>query len=167
MPETLDDLLMIQPPTSERPLLGTIVLVVEDSSHACEALRLICQRSGARIRRAESIASAKRHLAAYRPRIAVVDMGLPDGSGSELIAELAGAEPRIEGIIAISGDETRKEAAMEAGADVFMEKPLASVTAFQNVVLSLLPKDMHPKQRVLPRIDNASPPFPSSTRSST
>ena len=66
-------------------------------------------------------------------------MGLPDGSGSELIAELAGAEPRIEGIIAISGDETRKEAAMEAGADVFMEKPLASVTAFQFVVLSLLP----------------------------
>ncbi|MEP0563429.1 MAG: response regulator, partial [Paracoccaceae bacterium] len=46
MPETLDDLLTIQPPSSERPLLGTIVLVVEDSRHACEALRLICQRSG-------------------------------------------------------------------------------------------------------------------------
>ncbi|MEO9826756.1 MAG: response regulator [Paracoccaceae bacterium] len=157
MPETLDDLLTIQPPSSERPLLGTIVLVVEDSRHACEALRLICQRSGARIRRAESIASAKRHLCAYRPRIAVVDMGLPDGSGAELIAELAAAEPRIEGIIAISGDATRKESAMGAGADVFLDKPLASVTAFQNVVLSLLPEDMHPKHRVIPKIDNVVP----------
>jgi CheY-like chemotaxis protein len=157
MPETLDDLLMTQPPTAERPLLGTIVLVVEDSRHACEALRLICQRSGARIRRAESIASANRHLCAYRPRIAVVDMGLPDGSGAQLIAQLATTEPRIEGIIAISGDETQKEIALAAGADVFLDKPLVSISAFQTVVLSLLPKDMHPHHRVIPKVDNVTP----------
>ena len=157
MPETLDDLLMTQPPTAERPLLGTIVLVVEDSRHACEALRLICQRSGARIRRAESIASANRHLCAYRPRIAVVDMGLPDGSGADLIAQLASAEPRIEGIIAISGDQAQKEHAIKAGADVFLEKPLSSVSAFQTVVLSLLPKDLHPHHRVVPKVDNVVP----------
>lgn len=157
MPETLHDLLLTQPPTAERPLLGTIVLVVEDSRHACEALRLICQRSGARIRRAESIASAKRHLCAYRPRIAVVDMGLPDGSGADLIAHLAAAEPRIEGIIAISGDEAQKENALKAGADVFLEKPLASVSAFQTVVLSLLPEDMRPRHRVVPKVDNVVP----------
>ena len=157
MPETLDDLLMKQPPTAERPLLGTIVLVVEDSRHACEALRLICQRSGARIRRAESIASANRHLCAYRPRIAVVDMGLPDGSGADLIAQLAASEPRIEGIIAISGDDSNKDIALAAGADVFLEKPLASVSAFQTVVLSLLPKDMHPLHRVIPKVDHVVP----------
>ena len=157
MPETLDDLLMTQPPTADRPLLGTIVLVVEDSRHACEALRLICQRSGARIRRAESIASANRHLCAYRPRIAVVDMGLPDGSGADLIEQLANADQRIEGIIAISGDEAQKEKAIAAGADIFLEKPLVSVSAFQSVVLSLLPKDMHPQHRVVPKVDNVVP----------
>ncbi|CAN0573024.1 unnamed protein product [Ectocarpus sp. 12 AP-2014] len=157
MPETLDDLLMTQPPTADRPLLGTIVLVVEDSRHACEALRLICQRSGARIRRAESIASANRHLCAYRPRIAVVDMGLPDGSGAELIEQLANADQRIEGIIAISGDEAQKDKAMEAGADIFLEKPLVSVSAFQSVVLSLLPIDMHPQHRLVPKVDNVVP----------
>ncbi|NNE86740.1 MAG: response regulator [Silicimonas sp.] len=157
MPETLDDLLMSQPPTAERPLLGTVVLVVEDSRHACEALRLICQRSGARIRRAESLASAKRHLCAYRPRVVVIDMGLPDGSGGELIAQLAQSEPRIDAIIATSGDVDQKKAALEAGADVFLEKPLASVSAFQTVVLSLLPEDLRPKHRLVPKTDNVVP----------
>ena len=33
MPETLEDLVMMQPPTAERPLLGSMILVVEDSRH--------------------------------------------------------------------------------------------------------------------------------------
>ena len=140
MPNTLEELVMMQPPTSERPLLGSMVLVVEDSRHACEALRLICQRSGARIRRAESLASAERHLRTYRPRLAVVDLGLPDGSGLDLIARLARSEPRIDGIIAISGNETLEDAALEAGADAFLAKPLSSVSQFQKAALALLPE---------------------------
>ena len=101
MPETLDQLLMTRPPTADRPLLGVMVLVVEDSRYACEAVRLMCQRSGARVRRAESLASANRHLTAYRPRVAIIDLGLPDGSGLTLIEQLARSEPRIDAIIAI------------------------------------------------------------------
>ena len=153
MPELLEDLIMVQSPTADRPLLGTIILVVEDSRHACEGFRLMCQRSGARIRRAESLASAERHLMAYRPRIAVVDLGLPDGSGLELIEKLARGEPRIDGIIAISGDEARHEAAMMAGADIFLPKPVASISQFQNVVLSLLPADARPAHVARPAND--------------
>ena len=37
-------------PTALRPMLGLTVLVIEDSRYACDAMRLLCLRSGARIR---------------------------------------------------------------------------------------------------------------------
>lgn len=163
MPDTLDDFLMMRPPTPERPLLGAVILVVEDSRHACEAIRLVCQRSGARIRRAESLASAERHLCSYRPRIAVVDLGLPDGSGLDLVARLARAEPRIDGIVATSGDETRRKAAEMAGADVFLAKPIASVAGFRDVILGLVPEALRPARVVAPA-DDAVLPDPMSLR---
>jgi len=54
-------------PTATRPLLGLTILVVEDSRFACDAMRLLCLRSGARIRRADCLRSARRHLQVYRP----------------------------------------------------------------------------------------------------
>ena len=157
MAESLEDLIMLQPPTAERPLLGTIILVVEDSRHACEVMRLICQRSGARIRRAESLASAQRHLRTYRPRIAVIDLGLPDGSGLELIETLSRGEKAIDGIIAMSGDDTSRDAALAAGADVFLAKPLASISEFQKVALSLLPAELRPSKVARPTTDTIEP----------
>jgi CheY-like chemotaxis protein len=141
-------------PTAEKPLLGMTMLVVEDSRFACEAVRLLCLRSGARIRRADCLGSARRHLRVYRPSILLVDLGLPDGNGTELIAELSQATPRIAAILGMSGDPQGEAAALAAGADGFMAKPFTSVGAFQNTVLSLLPSDRQPKG---PRqIDNAS-----------
>lgn len=157
MPETLDDLLMQHPPTADRPLLGVMILVVEDSRFACDAVRLICQRSGARIRRAESLASAMRHLRAYRPRVAIVDVGLPDGSGLSLIAQLARADPRIDAIVATSGDEEQASAAMEAGADIFLPKPLTSVSDFQTTLLALLPGAIPTKRISIPLEDHVMP----------
>lgn len=157
MPTTIEDFLLTRPPTADRPLLGVIVLVVEDSRFACDALRLICQRSGARIRRAESLCSAVKHLRSYRPRVALIDLGLPDGSGLSLISELARHEPRIEAIIATSGDDTQCEAAMEAGADIFLPKPITSISAFQSTVLGLLPAATRPQRLAIPDNDRVEP----------
>jgi len=132
-------------PTAARPLLGLTVLVVEDSRFACEALRLLCLRSGARIRRADCLRSARRHFRVYRPSMVVIDLGLPDGNGADLIRELSDAQPRVEAILAISGDPEREAEAMSAGADGFMEKPIKSVSQFQETVLALMPPDRRPK----------------------
>lgn len=116
MPQTLEDFLMTRQPTAERPLLGQTILVVEDSRYVCEALRMICQRSGARIRRADSLRSAERHLRTYRPGIVLVDLGLPDGSGLELIKALSPGEEDYPVVIAMSGDDAKADAAKSAGA---------------------------------------------------
>lgn len=76
-----DGLTQIPRPTATRPLLGMTVLVVEDSRFACDAMRLLCLRSGARIRRADCLQSARRHLALYRPTVTIIDLGLPTARG--------------------------------------------------------------------------------------
>ena len=98
--------------SGDRPLAGLTVLVVEDSRFASEAVRLLCLRSGARIRRADCLASARRHLATYRPAVVIVDMGLPDGDGAGLIAALAAMRPRVPVILGVSGDPDRRVAAL-------------------------------------------------------
>lgn len=132
-------------PTGARPLLGTTVLLVEDSRLTGEALRLLCLRSGARLRRADSLATARRHLQVYRPTTVIVDVGLPDGSGMELIAELARARPRVEVLLATSGDDALAEAVCAAGADGFLPKPVQSLAAFQSAILAQLPKERRPE----------------------
>lgn len=131
-------------PTATRPLLGLTILVVEDSRYSCDAMRLLCLRSGARIRRADCLKSARRHLQVYRPSVVVIDLGLPDGSGAELIAELASACPRVDVILGTSGDSFSEEVALAAGADGFLPKPVSSVIAFQNAILSALPIERRP-----------------------
>ena len=147
MPNELGQLTMNVQATAVRPLLGLTVLVVEDSRYASEAVRLLCIRSGARIRRADSLTAAHRHLQVYRPSVVIIDLGLPDGSGIDLIAELANEDPIARPVIlATSGADGEDQGieALAAGADEFLAKPITSVGAFQQSVLTHLPVDMRP-----------------------
>ncbi len=131
---------LFQPfPSADQPLAGLTLLVVEDSRFASEAVRLLCLKSGARIRRADSLGSAQRHLAVYHPSAVIVDLGLPDGSGIDLIRRLAKAAQRIPVILATSGDDRLFAAAMDAGADGTLTKPIESLAVFQQALISLLP----------------------------
>lgn len=139
-------------PTAERPLLGLTALVVEDSRFACEAMRLLCLRSGARIRRADCLRSARRHLRVYRPSIIMVDLGLPDGNGLDLIREMADSQPKVEVVLGMSGQPELEQQALDAGAAGFLAKPITSLAVFQEAILSLLPARRQPAgPRVLNR----------------
>lgn len=144
MPDLNDAFFLRQKPTPDRPLQGQTVLIVEDSRFASEALRLLCLKSGARVRRADSLSSATRHLSSYRPTVAIVDMGLPDGSGTELIREIAATDPPIPVVLAISGDDCLEAEALAAGAQGLLLKPLARLAAFQEAILSRLPPELRP-----------------------
>ncbi|MBP1805684.1 response regulator [Rubellimicrobium aerolatum] len=142
----LDDLLPPRAPTADQPLAGLTLLLVEDSRLASEGVRLLCRRSGARLRRADSLATAERHLRGYRPDVALVDLHLPDGSGLDLIAGLARATPRLDMILGLSGDDALAPAAHAAGADGFLPKPLG-LAAFQAALLARLPASRQPPAR--------------------
>mgnify|MGYP001422033767 CR=1 FL=1 len=116
------------------PLQGLALLVVDDSRFTCDALRLILHRAGARLRRAESLEIARLHRAFHRPDLAIVDLGLPDGRGEDLIAELS-----AEGlpVLGLSGDPEGRDAAMDAGAAGFIEKPIGSAAALVRLIRQL------------------------------
>lgn len=141
MDDRLTEFDMRPQPTAERPLLGLTILVVEDSRYASEAIRLMSLRSGARLRRADCLASAERHLNVYSPAVAIVDLGLPDGSGLDLIASMAETKPRVQVILGTSGAEREasEQQVMVAGADGFIAKPVQTIAAYQAAILSHLP----------------------------
>lgn len=121
------------------PLLGLTVLAVEDSRFACDAMRLMCQHLGARLRRAETLASARAHLKVYRPDVVIIDLGLPDGRGEALIRDLATQDQPRPVVLGTSGDAAGRAAAFGAGAVGFLEKPLESIATFCTEILHHLP----------------------------
>lgn len=127
------------PVTSVLPLQGLTILVVEDSRFASDALRLMCQRSGARLRRVDTLQAAYAHLRVYRPDVMLVDLGLPDGRGDVLICDLAQHRALGPVVIGISGDAGGQAVAMMAGAHGFIEKPFPSLAVFQAEILQHLP----------------------------
>lgn len=132
-------LLSILPAGPHPPLAGLTILAVEDSRYVCDAMRLICQRLGARFRRAETLAAARAHLRTYRPDVVIVDLGLPDGRGEVLIRELAAQTGRHVAAFGTSGDPAGRQAALAAGAAGFIEKPLPGLRVFAEMLMHLVP----------------------------
>ena len=117
------------------PMQGLTILVVEDSRFACDALRLLAHRSGARLRRAATLHDARRHLALYQPDVMIVDLGLPDGRGTDLIREVMLGNGPLPLVLGTSGEPAGRGAALAAGAQGFLDKPLPGLGAFQDAVL--------------------------------
>lgn len=135
------------------------LLVVEDSRLCCESIRQMFRGSGGRLRRAETLTSARRHLSFYTPDAALIDLGLPDGSGLELIAEIDRKRPRVPLIIAISGQPELEQDARNAGADRFLAKPFCSVAHFRAQLAPIFFPFRHGEHRA-----EAAPPDPSALR---
>ena len=70
-----------------------------------------------------SVAEARRWLETQAPHIVLTDLGLPDGSGIEVIGLALRLHPRCEVlVISIFGDDTHVVAAIEAGASGYLLK---------------------------------------------
>ncbi|MCL4675885.1 MAG: response regulator, partial [Pararhodobacter sp.] len=91
--------------------------------------------------RAETLSAAALHLKVYRPDITLIDLGLPDGSGLDLIAAMARGGDQTGRIVAISGDARMEQAALDAGAEAFLLKPVSMARH----LLSLTGTDPNPE----------------------
>lgn len=133
---------------ADRCLAGVRILLVDDSRSVSEAIRIMAIRSGARIRRADCLKSASRHLTIYRPDVLIVDLGLPDGNGANLAAKIVAAPDPRPAVLVISASEEHvtAQAAQAAGADGYIVKPISGFAQFQKAVLALLPEGSEARQ---------------------
>ncbi len=101
------------------------VLVVEDDVQVASTIASALQREGWLAETASSLAEARQRLDASSPRIVVVDIGLPDGSGMAFVKEASG-RPDL-GIIVVTGrgDEVDRVIGLELGADDYVTKPFS------------------------------------------
>jgi len=70
-----------------------------------------------------SCAEARASFALVRPDAVLVDLGLPDGDGTDLIAELAESSPHTSVlVVTVFGDEAHVVRALQAGAHGYLLK---------------------------------------------
>jgi DNA-binding NarL/FixJ family response regulator len=101
------------------------VLLVEDNADLCENFREMIESTP--ILRlfgtAMSCAQARALLAEQAPDVALMDLGLPDGNGIELIRDVAARYPATDiMVVSVFGDETSVIGALEAGARGYLLK---------------------------------------------
>ncbi|MBK1613787.1 two-component system response regulator KdpE [Rubrivivax gelatinosus] len=102
------------------------VLVVEDEAEIRRFVRLALESAGYETHEAEGLQRGLIEAATRRPDLLVVDLGLPDGDGVELIRELRSwsAAPVI--VLSARTGEDDKIAALDAGADDYLVKPFGA-----------------------------------------
>ncbi len=102
------------------------ILVVEDEPEIRRFLRLALGAEGHEVHEAEGMQRGLIEAGTRRPDLVIVDLGLPDGDGVDLIRELRGwsAVPVI--VLSARTGEADKIAALDAGADDYLVKPFGA-----------------------------------------
>jgi two-component system KDP operon response regulator KdpE len=128
----LEDIVTARVPTSEslplppRPATPLTVLVVDDEPQIRRIVRGALQGSATRVVEADSGAAALEEAAAERLHLVVLDLGLPDMSGTALCAAL---RDRIRApilVLSARHSDAEKVELLDAGADDYMTKPFST-----------------------------------------
>jgi len=107
---------------SEQPL----VLVADDDDDILMLLRIGLQRVGLEVVVAHDGEEALRIARELKPRVAVLDVSMPNLDGLEVLGALRsdGAETRVV-LLTAKAQETDVERGYAAGADAYLKKPFS------------------------------------------
>lgn len=100
-----------------------LIAVIEDEAPIRKFLRASLTAEGYRVEEADTAQSGLRLVTQYRPDMILLDLGLPDRDGKELVAEIRGWSDVPVIILSARDQEREKVAALDAGADDYLTKP--------------------------------------------
>lgn len=115
------------------------LLIVEDSTLSAFLYKRAVETQDPhfQVHVANTLARGQEEWLRFQPEIVLLDLHLPDSDGEPTLACLPGFKPSK--IIAMSGDPSLAQAAIEAGADDFMAKAAGDSGPLLARINTLLP----------------------------
>ena len=100
-----------------------VAVVIEDEPQIRRFVRAALEGEGWQVHEADTLRRGLTEAGTRKPDLLVLDLGLPDGDGVDLIRDVRGwsAVPII--VLSARSDEADKIAALDAGADDYLTKP--------------------------------------------
>jgi len=99
------------------------VVVIDDEVALCRALRINLAARDYEVTTAHDGTSGLATVARERPDVVILDLGLPDMDGAEVIAGVRGWTSTPIIVLSAREQESAKVAALDAGADDYVTKP--------------------------------------------
>jgi two-component system KDP operon response regulator KdpE len=104
---------------------GPRVLVVDDEVQIRRFLRIALEANGYRVYETSSGSAAVQEAARLRPDLVILDIGLPDIGGLEVLRRLREWTPTPVIMLSVRDADRDKVAALDAGADDYLTKPFS------------------------------------------
>jgi two-component system, OmpR family, KDP operon response regulator KdpE len=105
--------------------LKPFILIVEDDPQIRRFLRATLAAEGYRFQEAVTAEEALTQAAAHHPDLILLDLGLPDRDGLDVITQVRQWSQAPILVLSARGQETDKIAALDLGADDYVAKPFA------------------------------------------
>ncbi len=110
-----------------------LILIVEDDSAIRYVLRALLEAERYRCIEADSVLNAETQARTRKPDLMLVDLGLPDGDGLQVIRRVRAWSPVPIVVLSGSALEQRKIASLDAGADDYVTKPFSATELLARV----------------------------------
>lgn len=101
-------------------------LVIDDEIQIRRLLRIALEADGYDVKEAENGTLGLQELVHARPDVVLLDLGLPDIGGLDVLKRLRGWSEVPVVVLTVRDSEAEKIAALDAGADDFVTKPFAT-----------------------------------------
>jgi two-component system KDP operon response regulator KdpE len=113
------------------------VLVIDDEIQLRRLLKVSLEGHGYKVSEATNGQEGLVAVAGYKPDIVLLDLGLPDIDGKEVVERIRGWSTVPIIILSARDQETEKVAALDAGADDYLTKPFGISELMARIRVSL------------------------------
>jgi two-component system, OmpR family, KDP operon response regulator KdpE len=102
------------------------VVIIEDEPQIRRFVRTALEAEGWQVHEADTAKKGLIEAGTRKPDLLVLDLGLPDGDGLDVIKDVRGWSGVPIIVLSARSDETDKIAALDAGADDYLTKPFGT-----------------------------------------